>query len=228
MGGSSGKTNRGIALTGATGAEGAASNLTGMGAENNAQSNQLYNTLWGAPSGSGGTSSGGALSGFLDPSKLNVTAPTGNFAIANTTANENAEKASQNNAESIKQSASNAGFGANAPAGFTQDQLNQNQRALADTEGQNFNTNTQNSYQAALNNFWNSANMANSTSNTKQAQAGTDTSNAGSIYNNLYGTSSKTTGGQGGNGQLFANQDSLRGALQGAGSGAQAAMAGKG
>ena len=215
MGGSSNKTNRNIALTSEQGASTQAANLASLGSQNNAQSQQLYKLLWGAPSSGGGTATGGALSGFLDPSKLNVTAPTNNFAIANTKENEAAEKASQNNAEAIKQNAANAGFGANAPAGFVQDQVAQNRRALADTEGQNFNANTQNSYQAALNNFWNTANMANTDQNSAAQRAIGATSGAGDLYSNLYGTASKTSGGQGGGGMLFGQNPGIAGAVQG-------------
>jgi len=144
----------------------------------------------GAPAagGSGGTG-GGALGAFLNPANLNVTSPTGPFAGAFTNDKTQLAQTAAQNAENIKSQAAQSGFGANAPSGMTADQLRQNNSDLANNVGQAFTTETGNSYNAALNNFWNAANAAQSGAATAQSGALTGTGNAANVYSNLYGQS---------------------------------------
>jgi hypothetical protein len=97
------------------------------------QQRQLFNNLWGG----GGTGGGGAVGSMLDPSKLNVTSPTGVYATQNTNANDAAAKQYAANKANITSNAAQSGFGPNTPAGFVQQQQNQNANALADTKGSN-------------------------------------------------------------------------------------------
>jgi len=199
------------------GATGAASTLSGLGGQYGGQQQQLYNMLWGTPTsttaGGGGkpvapamsiggsstsgapaaggspTGTQGALTSFLNPANLNVTSPTGPFAGAFTNDKTQLANTAAQNAENIKSQAAQSGFGANAPSGMTADQLRQNNSDLANNVGQAFTTETGNSYQAALNNFWNAANAAQSGAATAQSGALTGTGNAANIYSNLYGQS---------------------------------------
>lgn len=164
---------------------------------------QLFNTLWGAPTsgavpgGSGsastGGSTGGALNQFLNPASLNVTSPTGAFKTANVNADTAAAAQAASNASNIKSGANNAGFGANSPSGFTQQQLNQNNQSLANSRGTNFTAQQQAQQQQALSNFWNTANLASSGAATGQAGALQGTDTAANTYANLYGTAASTS-----------------------------------
>jgi hypothetical protein len=165
-----------------------------LGTQYNQQQQQLYEMLWGSPASATGTTGGagggtrGAVASMLDPSKLNVSSPTGVFGLQNTRANEAAAKQYASNAGDIKQRAANAGFGPGTPAGFVQNQLNQNARSLADTRGSNFLNSTTNQYDASLANFWKAANLASGGAGTAQQGALGGTGTAANVYNNLYGT----------------------------------------
>jgi len=188
-GGSSVKqTNTPQATAANTGATSAANNATSLSNLYSGQQQQLFNQLYGTPGtgGSGGTT--GAISGMLDPSKLNVTAPTGVYALQNTNANTAAAKQYALNAKGIASDAAQSGFGPGTPAGFTQSLQEQNKNALADTTGSNFSTATTNQYQDALANFWKAANLTQSGSATAGQGALSGNSTAGNIYGNLYGT----------------------------------------
>lgn len=173
-----------------SGATGAASTLAGLGNQYSQQQQQLYNSLFAK-----GT---GAIPGFMSPSALNVTAPTGVYALQNTNANNAAASQYANNASAIKANAQQSGFGPNTPSGFTQQQLNQNAQALANTKGSNFSTATINQYQDALKNFWNAANLTQGAAQSSGQGALTGTSGAANTYANLYGRSlgSNSTGTQ--------------------------------
>ncbi len=142
----------------------------------------------GAPAtGATGATGGGALGGFLNPANLNVTSPTGPFAGAFTNDKTQLAQQAAQNAEGIKSQAAQAGFGANSPSGMTADELRANNSDLANNVGNAFTTETGNSYNAALNNFWNAANAAQSGAATAQSGALGGTGAAASTYSNLYG-----------------------------------------
>jgi hypothetical protein len=131
-----------------------------------------------------------ATNGFLNPSSMNVSSPSGAFAVQyQDEKNQNAQAADQA-LQSTNRNLASRGLGV-APAGFSaandltayQNQANANQQAF-----QNAVTNQQNQ---AVQNFWNAANLQNGQANTDiqsglQAQQG-----AGSIYDSLYGTASQ-------------------------------------
>jgi hypothetical protein len=202
-----------------TAAMGSAGTAQALGNNFAGQQQQLFNMLYGG--GSGG--SGGAVSSMLDPSKLNVTSPTGVYALQNTNANTAAAKQYANNASNIKSSAQQAGFGPNTPSGFEQDQLNQNSRALADTKGQNFSTATTNQYQDALNNFWKAAGQTQNASTAAGQGALQGTNTAASTYANLYGTATKPYTTQ--NSNLLGNALGAAGAVGAAAAGPGGAAA---
>lgn len=131
-----------------------------------------------------------ATGGFLNPTSLNVSAPTGAFATQyQTQKNQNAQAADQALASTNRNLASR-GMGM-TPAGFSaandlqayQNQANANQQAF-----QNATTNSQNQAQQ---NFWNAANLQNTQANTDISGGLQGVQGAGSIYGNLYGTASQ-------------------------------------
>lgn len=190
-GGSSVKqTNAGQATQTLGGATSAATQAQNQGNTFSAQEQQLYNTLYGNPIAAGGVAGAkGALTDMLNPSSLNVTKPTGVYALQNTNADTAAAKQYAANAGNIKAAAAESGFNpATTPAGFVQDQLNQNSRALADTRGTNFSTATNQQYQDALANFWKAAGITGQGAATAGSQANQATGTAASTYGNLYGT----------------------------------------
>lgn len=250
MGGSSSKTTpiqTPQSKTAFTGATAGASNLAGLGNQYSGQQQQLFNMLWGSPTSStggapaapamsgGGSSTsgapGGALGNFLNPANLNVTSPAGPFAGAFTNDKTQLAKTAAQNAEDIKSQAAQSGFGANSPSGMTADQLRANNGDLANSVGNAFTTETGNSYQAALNNFWNAANAAQSGAATAQSGALQGTGNAADIYENLYGPSlgketQNNAGVMGVLGPILGAAGTIGGAAMGGPAGA--AMLGKG
>jgi hypothetical protein len=161
------------------GATASANNSTALSNLYSSQQQQLFNSLYGK---------GGAVSGMLDPSKLDVSKPTGVYALQNTNANQAAAKQYENNAQAIGRNAAQSGFGPGTPSGFVADQQNRNARGLADTQGQNFLASTTNQYQDALNNFWKAANLEQGASNASGVGALQGNSTAANTYSNLYGT----------------------------------------
>lgn len=145
----------------------------------------------GGGGGGGGSASGaaGALTGFLNPANLNVTAPTGPFAGAFTNDKTQLAATAAQNAENIKSQAAQSGFGAGTPSSLVNTELAQNQRDLADQVGRAFTTETGNAYNANLQNFWNAANAATGAANTAQSGALGGTGSAADVYSRLYGQS---------------------------------------
>lgn len=141
--------------------------------------------------GGGGAASGpaGVLTGFLNPSNLNVTSPTGPFAGAFTNDKTQLAATAAQNAENIKSQAAQSGFGAGTPSSLVNTELAQNQRDLADQVGRAFTTETGNAYNANLQNFWNAANAATGAANTAQSGALGGTGSAADVYSRLYGQS---------------------------------------
>jgi hypothetical protein len=176
------QTNTQQAAAANAGATNAANQATALSQQYGTQQQQMYNNLFGA------NGQGGALGGFLNPSSLNVSSPTGVYALQNTNANNAAAQQYGNNASNIASAAQQSGFGPGTPSGFVQDQQNKNARALADTKGSNFSTATTNQYQDALNNFWKAASAAQSQGTAAQGGALQGNSTANQTYANLYGT----------------------------------------
>jgi hypothetical protein len=177
--------------------------------EYGAERQQLYNTLWGSPAapvapGGGSTTaapaSGGALTGFLDPNSLNVTAPTGPYAQMYTRANEQSALDTQNALQAARQAAITSGFAQGS--GAQNDAELQAQLAGAQQRGVNFGNATTASYQDALSNFWNAVQAAQGQQSASQQgqqateqQQATDTGQAvnanqgaSQTYAQLYGT----------------------------------------
>ncbi|HWY05305.1 MAG TPA: hypothetical protein VNY24_00490 [Candidatus Acidoferrales bacterium] len=159
-----------------------AQQATALSQQYGTQQQQQYNNLFGTDGKSG------AVGSMLDPSKLNVTSPTGVYALQNTNADRAAATQYGQNAGNITAAAQQAGFGPGTPSGFVQDQQNKNARSLADTRGSNFSTATTNQYQDALNNFWKAAGTSQAQGTAAQGGSLQGNSTANQTYANLYGT----------------------------------------
>ena len=176
------QTNPVQAAAANAGATNAANTASGLSSQYNTQQQQQYNNLFGANGKSG------AVGSQLNPANLNPTSPTGAYALANTAANTASANQYAANKSNITSNANQAGFGPNTPAGFVQDQQNQNDRALANTTGQNFLASTQAQQANNTSNFWNAANMSQAQGTAAQGGALQGNSTANQTYSNLYGT----------------------------------------
>lgn len=151
---------------------GAGAGLQPQANEYGKERQQQYDTLWGnpsAPGGAGGLGSG-ALTPFLDTSKLNSATPTGPYALQ--LSNQNAQLATdtQNAIASARQSAANRGMGS---SGVLSDAELKAQLAAAGTRGTNYSNALAGSHNEALQNFWNTVGA----SGTQQAAAQTGQEN---------------------------------------------------
>lgn len=147
------------------------------------QQQGLFSTLFGA-----GGKGGGTLSPMMNPGSLNVSAPTGPYALQYNQAKAAGATNTDQTKQGIDRAAGNAGFGAGAPSGYTGFLKSQADMANAGNNGQLFSQFAGQGYQDALNNFW----KANQTAGTAMGQAGSEQNaaqaNTNQTYTNLYGT----------------------------------------
>src|ERR1700674_539174 len=160
---------------------GAGSNAAGS---STATGEGLNATLFGTPKPGGGGMSGGTLSGMMNPASLDVTQPTGPYALQYNQAKAQGATNTDQAKQAIDREAGQRGFGTGAPSGYTGFLKSQADMSNAQNNGQLFSQFAGNSYQDALNNFWKATNTASGTANTQTGQ-GTG------AYTNLYGTGQK-------------------------------------
>lgn len=204
------QTNTGQATASNAGATSAANQGTALSQQYNTQQQQQYNNLFGANGKSG------AVSPFMDPKALNVSSPTGVYALQKTGADQASAAQYAANKSAITSGAQQAGFGPNTPAGFVQDQQNQNSRNLADARGTNFGTAVTNQYQDALSNYWKAIGTSQAQGTAAQGGALAGNNTAAQTYGNLYGTA--------GHGNVTQNSNLLGDTLSAAGHVGGAAM----
>ena len=126
----------------------------------------------------------------MNPANLNVSSPTGPFKQAYNQDVAGISNSFRNARGNLAQGMANRGFSSSGgPAYFAQNQANQLAMGEAANKGQAYTTETQNSYNAALQNFWNATNAASGTLGTTMGGSLQGAQNAGSTYGNLYGTS---------------------------------------
>lgn len=196
MGG--GVANKGQANTAFSSAQGTAAragalsqDAQGTAGNYNAQQQALYKTLFGGP----GSNGGGAVTPFLDPSKLNISTPQGPYALQYTNTAQGIDTGTQQALAAARRSAAQRGFGASSPSGFEQNQELQATLGGNAAKGQAYQTATTNSYQDALNNFWKAvqsaqgqAGTSGSEGNTALGTAASANQGASNTYGQLYGT----------------------------------------
>lgn len=170
------------ASAGANAAAQASANLSNQYA---GEQKQQYQNLFGA------NGTGGNLTKMMDPSSLNVSSPTGPYALQYKQATGNLAQQTSAQRGQLSATLANQGFGSNSPSGMGQDaalQLSLGQNAQ---QGQLFTQAATNSYNDALNNFWNANNIAAGQAATSQAGALQGQSTAAQTNTNLYNTSSQ-------------------------------------
>jgi len=200
MGGSPKQVNSGqasAANAGATAAAQASANLSG---ENLREQKQNFNYLF----GDGTPGSTGSLTKFMDPTSLNVSAPTGNYATQYNNATNQLSNNYAMQRGALAQGFANKGFAAGMPSGFQADQDRKLASSEADTRGNLFAATTGQQYQDALNNFWNANNIASGQTAGARSGALQGSADAGKDYTDIYGTAGKQ-----------ANPSSLPGAIIG-------------
>lgn len=145
-------------------------------------------TMFGT-AGPDGKLSGGTVSQFLDPNSLNVTGPTGPYKSQYNAELNTLQKGTQDALATSRQSNASRGGGMQ-PAGFQQDQ---ERKALQDQAGQNANLfagNATNSYNDALQNFWNANNTLAAQGGNALGISNSGVGSAAGNYSNLYSTAS--------------------------------------
>lgn len=178
--------DQGTANKASAGAQAADASLARQADTNTQWANAARSHLFGDKA-STGDFSGGTLSGFLDPAKLNVSEPTGTFGLQYNKAKENIAKQGQQARGSTSEYLANRGFG-NAPSGFGADQERRATQAQTDAQGSAFTDLAGKSYQDALTNFWNANDALQGGASGAMSSAIAGNSAAVGNYANLYNT----------------------------------------
>lgn len=159
----------------------------------NAEKNQQFadntrQSLFGTYSG--GKYSGGSVSDYLDPSKLNQTGLSGTYLNQYNNAANKVANTTKDAVATTSQDLANRGMG-KAPAGFAADQERKAYQDQAGQTGDLYAGAANQQHQDAMSNYWNANNMlnANSTNTANLSLQGSQA--AASNYANLYGTSSQ-------------------------------------
>lgn len=184
-GGSSHQNDPGVAASSSAGADAQAQASAAYEKQLTQEQQQQYNTLFGANGNSG------TLSKFMNPASLNVTAPTGPYALQYNQARGQLGTSMAQQRGALASSMQNRGFGSGSPSGAYSDQARQLALGQSAAAGNLFNNYTQQSYTDALNNFWNANNIAAGQSANAMSGANAAASNVSSTYDNLYGTAAQ-------------------------------------
>lgn len=185
MGGHVQQTNPGQAAAANAGATGAAQSLQKAQASDLTRQNSYMNYMFGKD-GSGGT-----MSQFTNPTSLNVKGPTGPYDIMYKNDVANIGNTAQAARTNMRAEMNNRGFGAGS--GMENAQATQMALGEAGAKGQAYSSAFNNSYQTALNNFWNASNLMGGQAATLGGQGIQAGSSAAQTYNNLYGTAGQGT-----------------------------------
>jgi hypothetical protein len=146
-------------------------------------------SLFGTPNGSGGFT-GGTTSQFLDPSKLNVSGPTGVYGTQYQRASDTIAQGGQQARGALSRTLASRGFGS-APSGFGADQMRKSYLDQADTRGQAFSDYAGKSYQDALENFWRANGALMGEGDTALSASMSQNNAVLGNYANLYSTASQ-------------------------------------
>lgn len=176
------------------GAQASDAALAAQANQSTAYAKQAHDLLFGAGTGTGsGTGAlsggGGTLSKFLDPNSLNVSGPTGAYGLQYNKATENIANQGAQNRGAISRNLASRGFG-NMPSGFAADQTRQEMADESNQKGAAFTDLAGKSYADAMNNFWNSTNIASGSGAANTSAAISADSAAANNYANLYGIAS--------------------------------------
>lgn len=159
----------------------------------NAQKNQQFSdnsrqSLFG--NYSNGSYSGGSVSPFLDPSKLNQNGLDGTYKDQYNNAANKVDEGAKNSVGTTMQDLANRGMG-KSPAGFEADQERKAYQDAAGQKGDLYAAAAGQQHSDALSNYWNATNMLNSNATNTANLSLQGSQAAASNYANLYGTSSQ-------------------------------------
>jgi hypothetical protein len=159
----------------------------------NAQKNQQFadntrQSLFGTYSG--GKYSGGSVSDFLDPSKLNQSGLEGTYLNQYNNAANKVATGTKNAVGTTMQDLANRGMG-KAPAGFAADQERKAYQDQAGETGDLYAGAAGKQHDDALSNYWNATNMLNSNATNTANLSLQGSQAAAGNYANLYGTASQ-------------------------------------
>ena len=150
----------------------------------------MQQSLYGTYNPTTNSYSGGSVSPYLDPSKLNQNGLTGTYANQYNNAANQLASTTQNSVGTTMQNLASRGMGA-TPAGFAADQERQAYQTQAGQLGNLYAGAAQNQYSDAEQNYWNANNLLNGSANTNQAAATSNNASAAGTNTSLYGTASQ-------------------------------------
>lgn len=187
-------TDKGTMTSASAGAQAADAALAKQADQSTAYAKQAHDLLFGQGTvpGSGLSALGGqgTLTKFLDPASLNVQSPTGVYDLQFKKAVEGIANRGAQDRGAIQRGFASRGFG-NAPAGFVSDEQRQQLADQSNQHGAAFTDLAGKSYADALNNFWNSTNIASGSGAANTNAAISADSAAANNYANLYGDASR-------------------------------------
>lgn len=185
MGGHVQQTNPGQASGAYNNATGAGKQLQAAEAADLTRQNAYMNYMFGS-NGKGGT-----MSQFTNPSSLNVKGPTGPYDIMYKNQVGTIANTARDARTNMRAEMNNRGF--NSGSGMENAMGTQLALGEAGAKGQAYSDAFNNSYQTALNNFWNANNLMAGQAATLGGQGIQAGSSAAQTYNNLYGTAGQGT-----------------------------------
>lgn len=152
--------------------------------------NNMQQSLYGTYNPATNSYSGGSVSGFLDPSKLNQNGLSGTYLNQYNNASNQLATNTQNAVGTTMQNLQSRGMGA-TPAGFAADQERQAYQTQAGQQGTLYTNAAGQQLSDATTNYWNANNLLNGSANTNQAAATANNSSAAGTNTSLYGTASQ-------------------------------------
>lgn len=158
--------------------------------KNQAFADQTRQSLFGTYNPTTGMYSGGSVSPYLDPSKLNSGGLSGSYADAYKNETNQLANNTKNAVGTTMQDLANRGMG-KSPAGFAADQERKAYQDQAATQGSLYSGAEQAQHNENLSNYWNATDMLNANATNTANLSLQANQAAASNYSNLYGTASQ-------------------------------------
>lgn len=152
--------------------------------------NNMSQSLYGTYDPATNSYSGGSVSGFLDPSKLNQNGLTGTYLQQYNNAADRVANNTNNAVGSTFRNMASRGMGA-TPTGFGADQQRQAYQTEAGQLGTLYGGAAGQQLSDATNNYWQANNMLNNSANTNQSSATANLNGASGTNTSLYGNASQ-------------------------------------
>lgn len=152
--------------------------------------NNMSTSLYGTYDPKTNSYTGGSVSGFLDPSKLNQNGLYGTYLQQYNNAANNVANTTSNAVGSTFRDMASRGMGA-TPAGFGADQERKAYQTEAGQLGTLYGGAAGQQLTDSTNNYWNANKMLNDSANTNQSSATANLNGAAGTNTSLYGTASQ-------------------------------------